>query len=102
MEDYQIATYVDLGFWWWMAAGVTVVALAPEATLAGLGIKAVAPWVGRAALVVDVVGLVKDSLRLDILPGPTDATYPTVYYEPLHIGRSSWQLHFTAPEGIAE
>ena len=99
MYDYQFGTYVDLNGWWLAAAGVTVAAwfpggLAAVGASAGL-IKAV-QW---GSLAVDATGLVADAGRLDWLPGPVDATYPVVYYDPSRIGRAPWQLHVQPPGG---
>ncbi len=103
MEDYQIATYVDLNGAWWVAAGLTFAAGGVELGLVAVPVT-VARILGVGALAVDVAGLAEDA-GIDILPrikfgGPVDNTYPTVYYDSLHIGKAAWQLHLSAPKGM--
>jgi hypothetical protein len=98
MEDYAIATYVDLGFWWWMATSVTVMAWAPEGALVARFGSFGEKFVRWGALAVDVLGIAVDIEEWKY-PQPVDATYPVIFYDPLHIGRAPRQLHFTAPTG---
>jgi hypothetical protein len=99
MEDYAIATYVDLGFWWWMAAGTTMTAAGAEFGVFSLPLAA-SRWIGGAAFVADVADMISSSVDIPWLPnGPVDYTYPVVYHDTLHIGKGPLRLHFTPPKG---
>jgi hypothetical protein len=102
MEDYQIATYVDLNGAWWAITASTVVLAGAE-----VGLIAIPLWLSRglagAGLVADLADMVNDTVDISWLPnGPIDRTYPTIYYDLLHVGRAPWQLHFSTPRGKYE
>jgi hypothetical protein len=99
MEDYQIATYVDLNGAWWAITASTVVLAGAE-----VGLIAIPLWLSRPIVVFSLAAnlgdMVNDAVDMPIVPnGPIDGIYPTVYYDPLHIGRAPWQLHIRRPRG---